>query len=65
MNSASKILGLSILLDPMTHDNIRGENLLQKLTFSNFSVAKDRQYVADSNFYTGWKVDTDTANTTY
>ena len=27
-NSASKILGLSILLDPMTHDNIRGEWLV-------------------------------------
>ena len=36
-NAASKNLGLSILLDPMTHDNIKGEeakDVISKHTLS-------------------------------
>ena len=59
-NGASKILGLSVLLDPATHDNINSNNhtTVQRITKEIFIVADDSrgQFNADSNFFTGWKV---------
>ena len=59
-NGASRELGLSVLLDPTTHDNINSnDSIIVILGYHhNISVAgqtKD-EFFADSSYFTGWKV---------
>ena len=46
-NAASKNLGLSILLDPMTHDNIKGEKALEVIDNTQTHLTSRNTFTMD------------------